>query len=590
MRFTVSFFFLFANPFILCGVIKAQLTPRQSVPLQPASQQPALRHPTSQQPSRPRHGPRQDALQPTAHPNVVIILADDMGYGDVSAFNPGARTRTPAIDEMTRQSAVFTDAHSGGAVCTPSRYGLMTGRYYFRLPPHKEYLGYLRPLIEENRETIGGLMQKAGYTTACIGKWHLGLDWGLTSQDLPQIPDSGDKRITNTDFEKPVGGGPNARGFDYSFLLPASLDMPPYVFVKNGRVTDPRTILTADVYPRSKMQTAESGEVSSPAIAKTNALTVWDRKYTNSDDIYWERGVWWRNGEMSVSFKMEDCFDTLVNQGLSYIRDQAQNNPEKPFMLYLALTGPHTPWMPDKQYKGATALGIYGDFVLQVDQVVKKINDTLKALKIADNTMVIFASDNGAPWTVDDIQTYAHQANQGRRGQKGDCWDGGHHIPLIVKWPAGIKRKRTLSTTVSLIDLMATFSAMTGQPIATGYGEDSFNCFPLLMGRPGAAARDHIIYISSSGRLAIKKANWKLIDGLGSGGFTDPSLLQPVKGGPAGQLYNLAEDPLEANNLYLRYPGKVRELSGLLEKIKKQGYSFLPSCKHISAPQVLSEQ
>jgi arylsulfatase A len=490
-------------------------------------------------------------------PNIVIILADDMGYGDVSFLNPQARTKTPSIDKMAQKSLVFTDAHTGGAVCTPSRYGIMTGRYYFRIPPQGEFLGYLQPLIEQGRETIGSLMQSAGYTTACIGKWHLGVNWGLKDEGQPQIPKTANKTITNTDFKKDITGGPGSLGFNYTFILPASLDMPPYVFIRNNKVIDPDVVLTADVYPKTRPGTEP----------------VWDRKYTNSDDVYWERGVWWRNGEMSKSFKMEDCLDSVSNEGLAFITNHVKSEPKKPFMLYLALTAPHTPWLPDNQYKGKTTMGTYGDFVFQVDNIVEQVNNKLKELNIDNNTIVIFTSDNGAPWAEEDIQTYGHKSNWGRRGQKGDIYDGGHHVPLIIKWPAKIKQKATYNPTVSLLDFMATFSELTGQLVKKPYGEDSFSLLKVINGNLNKPVRDNIIYESSGRMLAIKKGDWKFIDGLGSGGFTAPVMLKPVKNGPKGQLYNLKTDPLESNNLYMQYPVKVKELSDLLEKLKKQGYS-----------------
>lgn len=492
-----------------------------------------------------------------SHPNVVIILADDMGFGDVSSNNPSAKTKTPGIDKMSQTSIVFTDAHSGGAVCTPSRYGMLTGRYYFRLPKHQEFLGYLPPLIETGRETIGSLMQRAGYTTACIGKWHLGLNWKLNDNNKPQIPNQANKTVTNTNFSQNVSGGPNSLGFDYSYILPASLDMPPYVFVKNNKVIDTEIILTADAYPHKQVNTTYS----------------WDRKHTRDDDVYWERGVWWRNGEMSKSFKMEDCLDTLVNQGMSFIRDQVKHQPKKPFMLYLPLTGPHTPWLPNQTFKGKSTMGVYGDYIAQIDNYVTSINNLLAELHIDQNTIVIFSSDNGAPWAEEDIQSSAHQSNYGNRGQKGDIWDGGHHIPLLIKWPAKIKSHFVYSNTVSLIDCLATFSEMTGEPIAGTFGEDSFSFYKVLTDHSSAALRDAIIYISSAGMLAIKKNGWKYIDGLGSGGFTSPGNVKPVMGGPLGQLYDLSKDPLETNNLYLNYPAKVKELSDLLLRYKEQGYS-----------------
>jgi len=262
-------------------------------------------------------------------PNVVIILADDMGYGDVSSCNPAARTQTPNIDQLAAEGIRFTDAHSAGAVCIPSRYGLLTGRYLFRAPRQFKYWGYLAPLIEEERETLGSLMQKAGYTTACIGKWHLGLEWARKDTSLPLIPDRNTSGPTNTDFAGAVGRTPKTMGFDYSFILPASLDMPPYVFVYNNRVTDPEIVQVNTVYPKTKPGTE----------------IAWDRKHTRDNDIYWGRGIWWRNGEMSSSFRVEDCLDVIVNEGISFIREHVRESSDKPFMLYLPLTGPHTPWV-----------------------------------------------------------------------------------------------------------------------------------------------------------------------------------------------------------------------------------------------------
>ena len=488
-------------------------------------------------------------------PNVVIILADDMGYGDVSCLNPAARTQTPSIDEMAKAAAVFTDAHTGGAVCIPSRYGILTGRHYFRLPRHNECLGYLPPLIEKGRETIGSLLQKAGYVTACTGKWHLGLNWGVRDTTQPQIPAI--QYITNTDFGKLVDNGPASLGFNYTYILPASLDMPPYVFVNGNKVVDSNIVLTANVYPKSKDGT----------------IKVWDGKYVGADDIYWERGVWWRNGEMSKSFRIENCLDTIAAKGMQFITRQAQKKTGKPFMLYLALSAPHTPWVPANQFKGKTAMGTYSDFILHTDNIVGQVNQTLKNLHLDENTIVIFTSDNGAHWSEEDIQAYGHQSNYGARGQKGDIYNGGHHVPLIIKWPAAINKSFIYPQAVSLIDFMATFAEMTGQPVTKPYAEDSFSFFKVISRQGTTAARNYIIYEAWNGMLAIKKDNWKYIDGLGSGGFTAPVKVKPVAGGPAGQLYNLQTDPLESNNLYTQYPDKVKELSALLNKVKKQGYS-----------------
>jgi len=478
-------------------------------------------------------------------PNVVIILADDMGYGDVSCNNPMARTRTPNIDNLGLNGITFKDAHSGGAVSIPSRYGILTGRYFFRAPEQKSYWGYLSPYIENGRETIGSLMQKAGYTTACIGKWHLGLNWRYLDSSGQMTLDKEKPGYTNTDFSSAVSGGPNSLGFNYSFILPASLDMPPYVFVKNNRVVDNEIILVANKYPKKL----------------DNTVYFWDRKHTSE------------NGEMSKSFEVEQCLDVIVDEGVNFIRNQVKNDPQNPFMLYLALTGPHTPWVPSDNYKGTSDMGTYGDFISQVDGVVKHITETLKSIGAYENTLLIFASDNGAPWTENDIQCYAHQSNWGRRGQKGDIWDGGHHIPLFVTWPAKIKKPSSYQYTVSLIDIFSTLSEMTGVKLKQNSAEDSFSFYDVIRGDNKHPSRENIIYISSANKLAILKDGWKYINCLGSGGFTDPSNVRTVKGGPEGQLYNLAIDPLESNNLYLRERLKADQLSGLLEEEVENGFS-----------------
>ena len=428
-------------------------------------------------------------------------------------------------------------------------------KYFFRTPKKSEYWGYLSPYIEPERLTIGSLMRNAGYTTACVGKWHLGLDWQLKDDSKPQILTPKKFGYTNTDFSAPVKRGPTELGFDYSFILPASLDMPPYAFVRNDRVVDPDVILTADAYPKKQDET----------------VYAWDRKHTNENDIYWERGVWWRNGEMSRSFKFEECFPTIVDEGIAFI--DREGRKDKPFFLYMPLTGPHTPWLPTVQFKGSTELGTYGDFMGDIDNVVARVNAKLKELGLEKNTIVIFASDNGGAWEEEDIQQYGHQSNWSRRGQKGDAWDGGHHVPLIVHWPDHIKRPGVCSQTVGLVDILATLADLTGQSLPKGQAEDSFSFKKVLDGDMNASTRDQIMYLSGSGKLAIKKGDWKYIDCLGSGGFTAPARLSPVKNGPKGQLYNMRTDSLESNNLFLREKGIANELSALLKKLLDQGYS-----------------
>lgn len=488
-------------------------------------------------------------------PNVVIILADDMGYGDVSCNHQNGRVQTPNIDQLAQRGIRFTDCHSAGALSGPSRYGLVTGRYFFRVPPRNDYWGYLYPVIEKDRLTIGSMMQKAGYTTACIGKWHLGLGWQLKDPDKPQILTPEKFGVTNVDFAARINQPPTELGFDYSFILPASLDMPPYAFVRNDRVIDPNMILTADAYPHTLPETE----------------FAWDRRYTSNADVYWERGTWWRNGEMSRSFKFENCLQTVVEEGLSFI--EREGKKKKPFFLYLPLTGPHTPWLPSKESKGSTELGTYGDFITDIDKVVARVNLKLKDLGIDENTIVIFASDNGAAWTEEDIQQYGHNSNWNRRGQKGDAYDGGHHVPMIIHWPGHTKGNTTCQQTVGLIDIYATLAEITGQKLVKGQAEDSFSFKSVLDGDLDSPTRDHILYISGANKLAIKKGDWKYIDCLGSGGFTRPYEMKPVKNGPKGQLYFLRGDSMELNNLYLQKKEKAEELSTLIKQFKEQGYT-----------------
>ncbi|MDR1557344.1 MAG: arylsulfatase [Tannerellaceae bacterium] len=490
-------------------------------------------------------------------PNIVIILADDMGYGDVSFNNPFSRTKTPNIDRLGAEGICFTDAHAGGAVSVPSRYGLMTGRYFFRAENRPSYWGYLSPLIEPGRETIGTLMQKAGYTTACVGKWHLGMNWGRKDGTKPLIGDRRTLGYTNVDFNIPTKGGPKDVGFNYSFILPASLDMPPYTFIRDGKAIDPDVILTADMYPNTKEGTKYG----------------WDSKHVNERDIYWDRGVWWRNGEMSKSFKVENCLDNIVDEGLAFIKRHVDRNKDKPFMLYLPLTGPHTPWMPNDVFKNSSGMGTYGDFIAQIDDVVFKVEDLLKQLGIDENTMVIFATDNGAAWQEEDKQQYGHRANGQWRGMKGDAWEGGHRAPLFIKWPAQVKKAQKYEQNVNLIDILATLADMTGQTVARKDAEDSFSFWHVLNGDLSKPTREHDIYITSSGKLAITKGDWKYIDAIGSAGFSEPSRLETVPGGPTAQLYNLAEDPAESTNRIFTDKGIADELQALMKQIVEQGHS-----------------
>lgn len=483
-------------------------------------------------------------------PNIIIILADDMGYGDISTLNPDSKIRTPSLDKLVQQGISFTNAHSSASVCTPSRYGLLTGRYAFRSKTAAYGIGgFDRPVIEEERETLASTLKKSGYATAVIGKWHLGLDW-QTKDGLPAKLDQ-KTGYSNVDYSKEVKKGPNNVGFDYSFIHPASLDIPPYVFLRNHKVIDPDIVLTTSVYP----------------VRKERTLYAWDKKHTDSLAVYWEKGVWWRQGEMSKSFRIETCQSTIVREGIAFIDSQVSKNAAQPFFLYLPLTGPHTPWMPGDKFRGKSDIGLYGDFVMEIDDIVAQIRETLIRNKIDENTLIIFASDNGAYWPEEEIKLQGHNSNSGTKGQKGDVWDGGHRIPLIMSWPEEIPGNAQYPHLLSLTDFFATLSDLLGLVSSENQGRDSESFSQVFRAEWDKPHRNDMVHHSSGNLYGIRVVDWKFIEGLGSGGFTVPAHITPEIVGPTGQLYQISSDPREQENLFLKYPEKVAELSNLMNKI-----------------------
>jgi len=470
------------------------------------------------------------AARRPGQPNIVLILADDLGWGDPTCYNGQSKIPTPNMDRFARQGIRFTDAHTGSAVCTPTRYGIQTGRYCWRSPLKRGVLnGYSEPLIEMDRPTVAKLLKQHGYHTGCAGKWHLGLGWVPT--DTGQKPKEG-----NVDWDKPVTYGPQAAGYDYSYIIPASLDMDPYCWLENGRVVEPATART----PGSKRR--------------------WDGG-----------GGFWRAGPIAPSFDFYQVLPTVVEKSVGFLQRQTA---DRPFFFYAALTAPHTPWMPTNEFRGRTEVDWYGDFVTEVDwamgQIVKAVDDA----GFGDNTLVVFTSDNGSHWPVAQIEKFGHRANGSWRGQKSDIHEGGHRVPFICRWPGRIPPGTQSSQTTCLTDLMATFTAAVGDTLPANAGQDSYNMLPAMQ-NPGLEepVREATVHHSGNGVFAIRQGPWKLIDGLGSGGFTAPAQVKPQPGGPQGQLYNLQDDPAEQNNLWLEKPEIVARLTALLEQYRQQGYS-----------------
>lgn len=469
------------------------------------------------------------AAAPAQKPNIVFLLADDMGYGDVQALNPKSKIPTPNLNRLSSQGMTFLDAHTGSAVCTPTRYGLVTGRYSWRGKLKKGVLnGYGDPLIEQGRETIGSFLKKQGYYTGIVGKWHLGLGFVRTASH------------EDIDFTRGLTDGPHTRGFDFSFIIPASLDFPPYVFIRNGQITRNVTLQSAVAFPG-----------------------------------------FLRNGPKGRDLNPEDALDDLAAEAIAYIHERAEK--DQPFLLYFPLTAPHKPALPNKRFVGATKLGPYGDFVTQVDWTVGEVLNAIEAAGVADNTIVFYTSDNGSymrrlepgePDHVTDptIQAYDethHTPNGVFRGTKADIWEAGHHVPFFVRWPGKIRPNSQTDETICLTDFFATAAEIVGAPLPDDAAEDSFSLLPLLTGKAGWQ-RAPVIHHSSGGMFAIRDGKWKLVAGNGSGGREKP------QGEPFGrpyQLFDLSEDIGETTNLITKAPDTAKRMEAELERLRAAGRS-----------------
>jgi arylsulfatase A-like enzyme len=484
-------------------------------------------------------------------PNIVYILADDMGYGDLSVNNPQSRIHTPHIDSLAMEGMRFTDAHAASSVCTPSRYALLTGCYCWRSRlPQGVLGGYGRALIEADQLTIASLLKKHHYTTAAIGKWHLGLNWALKeghSSNLQVNPDNPDHaRIVQNvdpddiDFTQPVTDGPREHGFDYSYILPASLDMPPYCYLRNDTLTAPLTERT-------------KGNNMHPKGTPLYAI-----------------GPFWRPGLMAKGFNFMQVLPNFTSHAVDYINRHAHS--EKPFFLYFAMPSPHTPWLPAKEFVGKSRAGSYGDYVVDVDAMVGKVLDAIRGKGLSSNTIIIFSSDNGPYWRPAFVKKYHHHAAYVFRGMKADAWEGGHRVPLIVKWDHKIRAGSVSNITTTLANLISTCSEMLTGNKKVESAIDSYSILPALLGKKDSADIPQIIINESSqGMFAVRNGQWKLIEGLGSGGFSLPVRGKPVPGGPRGQLYNLYKDSSETKNLYLLDPYRVKQMEGLMDSIKNLG-------------------
>jgi len=499
-----------------------------------------------------------EAAPDPRRPNIVVILADDLGYGDVGCYNPESKIPTPNLDRLAKTGVRFTDAHAPSTVCTPSRYSLLTGRMAFRTGYRGGvFTGVGGPsLIEADRLTLPGLLRQQGYATAAVGKWHVGLTF-QTKEGTPvyQVPLPGERlgaanelaRIRLTDFSRPITDGPVHRGFDYFFgtaCCPTTDWL--YAYIENDRVpVPPTTLLDASKLP----------------------------KHPYANDC--------RRGLVAPGFEHDQVDLVFLEKSQAWLTEHVKRAPTQPFFLFHATQAAHLPSFAAARFQGTTKAGPHGDFIAELDFVVGELLATLDRLGVAENTLVVFTSDNG-PETTAVVHMRADQGHDPARpwrGMKRDDWEGGHRVPLLVRWP-GHAKPSVLERTVCLTDLLATCAALTDTPLPRNAGEDSFSFLSALKGVPDSRPqRPFTLHQTIKNDLSIRRGDWKYLDHRGSGGNNYekgelvPFTLPDAAPTAPGQLYDLKADPGERTNLYFEHPEIVKELKGLLDQSKASGRS-----------------
>ena len=470
-------------------------------------------------------------LNAAEKPNIIVILADDQGFGDLAANNPQSKIATPNLDALAKGGLRFTDGHTSSGVCTPTRYSLLTGRYHWRTRLQSGVLGgFSPPLIAKDRLTVAGMLKQQGYATGCFGKWHLGMSFPLKNGGVADDGGNFSKSFqdaASVDYGRDILDGPVDHGFDTYFGISASLDMPPFVWIKDRRVTE------------------------IPSATKT----------------------WLRTGPAGPKFEAVDVLPSVMDHTIAFIEAQKKADPTKPFFAYVPLNAPHTPIVPTKEFQGSSGISPYADFVKQVDHDVGRLLASLEKQGLAENTLVIFTSDNGCSTAADipELQKAGHEPSYIYRGNKADLYEGGHRVPFLVRWPAQVK-PGVSNALVGQIDFLATFAEITGASVPATMAEDSVSFLPVLRGdKP--EVRQGIVSQSINGSFAIRNGQWKLCLSAGSGGWSSPKPGPEEAGLPPVQLYDLSKDPGERKNLQAEFPERVAAMKAELEKTIAMGRS-----------------
>ena len=470
-------------------------------------------------------------LNAAEKPNIIVILADDQGFGDLGANNPQSKIATPNLDALARGGLRFTDGHTSSGVCTPTRYSLLTGRYHWRTKLQSGVLGgFSPPLIAKDRLTVAGMLKQQGYATGCFGKWHLGMSFPLKNGGVADDGGNFSKSFqdaASVDYGRDILDGPVDHGFDTYFGISASLDMPPFVWIKDRRVTE------------------------IPSATKT----------------------WLRTGPAGPKFEAVDVLPSVMDHTIAFIEAQKKADPTKPFFIYIPLNAPHTPIVPTKEFQGSSGISPYADFVKQVDHDVGRLLASLEKQGLTENTLVVFTADNGCSpaANIPELQKAGHEPSYIYRGNKADLYEGGHRVPFLVRWPAQVK-PGVSSALVGQLDFLATFADITGATVPAAMAEDSVSFLPVLRGDK-SEVRQGIVSQSINGSFAIRDGQWKLLLSAGSAGWSSPKPGPEEAGLPPVQLYDLSKDPGERKNLEAEFPERVAAMKAELEKLIARGRS-----------------